>query len=167
MSVSPVSVVLVLKKENQEVNFLLWTAVPASLDTFHETVSLKIKKALPPGCSFTLKYKKKDSNLTFELCDDEDVKTVLSEPSSFEILAFPTKISENISLQHKQELLSSPTIYFDCNTPQIHQIDVSFVKDGETFYSRVQLSPIQISDTSHFIAALEAILGFEVSKVYY
>ncbi|KAJ1547258.1 hypothetical protein HK096_003777, partial [Nowakowskiella sp. JEL0078] len=166
MSVS-VSVVLVLKKENEDVNFLLWTAVPASLAAFHETVSLQIKTALLPGCSFVLKYKKKDSHLTFELCEDEDVKTVLSDPSSFEILAFPTKISENISLQHKQDLVSSPNIHFDCNTPQIHQIDVSYEKEGETFYSRVQLSPMQISDTSHFIAALEDFIGFEVSKVYY
>ncbi|KAJ1569823.1 hypothetical protein HK096_000867, partial [Nowakowskiella sp. JEL0078] len=114
MSVS-VAVVLVLKKENQDVNFLLWTAVPASLDTFHETVSLKIKKALPPGCSFTLKYKKKDSNLTFELCDDEDVKTVLSQPSTFEVLPFPTAISGNISLHYNQELVSSLVTTVHCN----------------------------------------------------
>ncbi|KAJ1530114.1 hypothetical protein HK096_008363, partial [Nowakowskiella sp. JEL0078] len=108
MSVSPVSIVLILKKENQDLNFLIWIAVPATLAAFDEKISLKIKRALPPGCTFTLKYKKKGSNLIFELCDDEDVAMMLLDPSSFEILAFPTKISENNSLQHNPELEPSP-----------------------------------------------------------
>ncbi|KAJ1550653.1 hypothetical protein HK096_005740, partial [Nowakowskiella sp. JEL0078] len=89
MSVSTVSVVLILKKENEDVNFRLRTAFPSTLAAFREKILLKIKEDLPPGYTFTLKYKSNPSNQTFELCDDEDFETVLLEPATFEILVFP------------------------------------------------------------------------------
>ncbi|KAJ1558197.1 hypothetical protein HK096_003032 [Nowakowskiella sp. JEL0078] len=118
MSVSTVSVVLVLKKENEDVSFRLRTAFPSTFAAFREKILLKIKEDLPPGYTFTLKYKNKVENQTFELRDDEDFESVLLEPFSVEIHAFPTKISEDISLQYNPELASSlvPTIHFDCNS---------------------------------------------------
>ncbi|KAJ1565375.1 hypothetical protein HK096_003153, partial [Nowakowskiella sp. JEL0078] len=97
MSVSTVSVVLVLKNENQDEYFLLESDFPSTFAAFREKVLLKIGEDLPPGFTFTLKYKKNDSHLTFKLRDEEDVKRVLSEPSSFEIFVFPSP-TDNISL---------------------------------------------------------------------
>ncbi|KAJ1558294.1 hypothetical protein HK096_002463, partial [Nowakowskiella sp. JEL0078] len=153
MGVSAVSIVLILKKESEDVNFLLRSVFPSTLAAFRQKVSLKIKEDLPPGCAFTLKYRSKISKLTFKLCDDEDLQRVLSDPSSFEILIFPSKPPENIFLPNNLSLATP--VLFDCNAQQFHQIEVSYLQEGETFYSQVHLSPIQICDTSHFIAAIE------------
>ncbi|KAJ1568306.1 hypothetical protein HK096_006952, partial [Nowakowskiella sp. JEL0078] len=112
MSVSTVSIVLILKKDDEDENFMLESEFPSTFATFCENVSLKIEKDLPRGCTFTLKYKKKVENQTFRLCDDGDVKRVLSEPSSFEILAFPTKSPENIFLPH--HLSFATPVDFNC-----------------------------------------------------
>ncbi|KAJ1557645.1 hypothetical protein HK096_006104, partial [Nowakowskiella sp. JEL0078] len=101
MSVS-VSVVLVLKKENGDEHFMLDSEFPSTFAAFREKVLLKIEQELPPGFTFMLKYKSNHSHQTFKLCDDGDVKRVLSEPSSFEILAFPTKSPENAAESPQQ-----------------------------------------------------------------
>ncbi|KAJ1547335.1 hypothetical protein HK096_003357, partial [Nowakowskiella sp. JEL0078] len=92
-----VSIDLVLKKENEEENFVLQSADTSNFASICKKISLKIEQDLPPGYTFTLKYKKKASDRTYKLCDDEDVKRILSEPSSFEILVFPSP-PENISI---------------------------------------------------------------------
>ncbi|KAJ1548895.1 hypothetical protein HK096_001000, partial [Nowakowskiella sp. JEL0078] len=98
MSGSSVSIVLVLKKDDEhdeDENFELDSEFPSTFAAFREKVSLKIEEDLPSGFTFTLKYKKNDSDRTFKLRDNSDVNRVLSESSSYEILVFP-KPPENV-----------------------------------------------------------------------
>ncbi|KAJ1560759.1 hypothetical protein HK096_007332 [Nowakowskiella sp. JEL0078] len=164
MSGSSVSIVLILKKDSEDEFFLLNSEFPSNFAAFHEKISLRIEEDLPLGYTFTLKYKKTDSDRTFRLCNDGDVNRVLLEPSSFEILVFPSKPLENISLP-KNPALETP-VNFVCNDSP-HQIEISYLEDGETFISKLLLSPNQICDTSHFITSIEESLGFKVSKAYY
>ncbi|KAJ1560248.1 hypothetical protein HK096_009447 [Nowakowskiella sp. JEL0078] len=151
------SIVLILKKESGEPKFFrLRTAFLSNFAAFREKVFLKIKEYLPPGYTFTLKYKSKVENQTYELRDDEDFETVLSEPSSFEILAYP-KASEHPIYDILLTIFKAPKT----------QIDVSYLKDAETINTKVNLSQNQTCDYTHFIAAIEDSLGFEVSDVSY
>ncbi|KAJ1557468.1 hypothetical protein HK096_007128 [Nowakowskiella sp. JEL0078] len=101
---SSIPVVLILKKKNEDERFFLQLAFPSTFATFREKISLKIRDDLPPGCTFTLKYKNKVSDLTFKLCDDEDVERMLLEPSSFEILVFPTRTPVNFATAAEQSI---------------------------------------------------------------
>ncbi|KAJ1563657.1 hypothetical protein HK096_011647, partial [Nowakowskiella sp. JEL0078] len=114
MSVS-VSIVLILKKENEDEdeNFMLESEFPSTFAAFRQLVFSTIEKDLSPGCAFTLKYKKTNSDRIFRLCNDIDVKRVLSETSSFEILVYPSKPTENIYLP-KNTSLETPVNYV-CN----------------------------------------------------
>ncbi|KAJ1554230.1 hypothetical protein HK096_004472, partial [Nowakowskiella sp. JEL0078] len=91
---------------------MLDSEFPSTFATFRHLICLNIEEDLPPGFTFTLEYKKNDSDRAFRLRNDGDVKRVLSEPSSFEILAFP-KSPENISLPINPSLATP--VDFNCN----------------------------------------------------
>ncbi|KAJ1551140.1 hypothetical protein HK096_002923, partial [Nowakowskiella sp. JEL0078] len=146
MSVS--DIVLILKKENGELKFQV-SAVPSSFSTFQGKVFSKIKKDLPPGWKFTLKYKNKVSKQIFKMQDDEDVERVLSEPSSFEILVFPSDTPDNIVAVTKKSIyyiLLSIFTFFWC-VPNLSNLYLSESSEPAIVQSSEFADETPISDS--------------------